>query len=381
MATDTASVNVGSAYQASFGNLPSGTVYCKGNLNWRNQDAAYDVDLRSDMHRVASTNMKAMSTTTGGAGTAGYAMIPVYLDPQIVDQTRKNTPLCELIPRVTNMGITADYNNVTAKGGAFTASEDDALTETNTTTDRNSTSIKYLYAVGRVTGQSIASYPSYLLQGFQPQSGAVGSFDNQNASNAKQLEIQIKARELKELEENLIINGNSTTNGVSGNTGPDGSEFDGIITLMGSTNTVDKNTAALTLDDVNLAIRYAFDDGGRPNLAVCSSGVYVDLLDLLHAKIGFLQSTQAVFWGFQTIVLHTMVGDIPVIPSMFMSNTSGSKAIYFLDMSVVEMRVLQDMTYEDLAKTNDSEKFMLKMYEALIIRNTAFCSSITEISA
>lgn len=381
MTTGTMNVNVGSAYQASFGNLPHNTVYCKSNLNWNNREAAYDVDLRNEMHKIASVNMKAMGTTTGGAGTAGYAMIPVYLDPQIVDQTRKNTPLCELIPRVTNMGITADYNNVTAKGGAFTASEDAALSETNTTTDRFSTPIKYLYAVGRVTGQAVASYPSYLLQGFQPQAGAVSSFDGSNVANAKQLEVQIKARELKELEENLIINGNATTNGVSGNTGPNGSEFSGIITLMGATNTVDKNTAALTLDDINTAIRYAFDDGGRPNLAVCSSGVYTDLMNLLHAKIGFLQSTQTVFWGFQTIVLHTMVGDIPVIPSMFMSNVSGSKAIYFLDMSVVEMRVLQDMTYVELAKTNDSEKFMLKMYEALIIRNTSFCSSITEISA
>ena len=63
-----------------------------------------------------------------------------------------------------------------------------------------------------------------------------------------------------------------------------------------------------------------------------------------------------------------------------MSNVSGSKAIYFLDMSVIEMRVLQDMTYEDYGKTNDSEKFHLKVYETLIIKNTAFCSSITEIS-
>jgi hypothetical protein len=75
-----------------------------------------------------------------------------------------------------------------------------------------------------------------------------------------------------------------------------------------------------------------------------------------------------------------MVGDIPIVPSMFMSNVSGSKAIYFLDMQVVEMRVLQDLTYFDLAKTNDSDRFALKMYETLIIRNTAFCASVTEIS-
>jgi len=149
---------------------------------------------------------------------------------------------------------------------------------------------------------------------------------------------------------------------------------------MSSTNTVDKNTTALSLDDIQTAVRYAFDDGGRPNLAVCSSDVYTDLLKLLTQKIGYMKAEKEVFWGFTTIVLHTMVGDIPVIPSMFMSNASGSKAIYFLDMSVVEMRVLQDVTYEELAKTNDSEKFMLKLYEALIIKNTGFCSSITEIA-
>ena len=101
---------------------------------------------------------------------------------------------------------------------------------------------------------------------------------------------------------------------------------------------------------------------------------------LLSAKIGYLQSAQTVFWGFSAIVLNTMVGQVPVIPSMYLTNASGSKAIYFLDLSVVEMRVLQDLTYEDLAKTNDSQKFMLKIYETLIIKNTAFNSWIGEIS-
>ena len=37
--------------------------------------------------------------------------------------------------------------------------------------------------------------------------------------------------------------------------------------------------------------------------------------------------------------------------------------------------------YEELAKTNDSQKFMLKVYECMLIKNPAFCASITEISA
>ena len=51
-------------------------------------------------------------------------MIPVYLSPMMIDQSRKRTPLVELLPRVTNLGMYADYNKMTAKGAAFVAAED-----------------------------------------------------------------------------------------------------------------------------------------------------------------------------------------------------------------------------------------------------------------
>ena len=362
------SFNANSAYASSFGNIPHKTVY---------QDACglkgiAPVDRREEVSKAFGIGLKAHGVTSGGTGTAGYAMIPIYVDPRVIDTTRKFTPIVELIPRVTNQGMYADYNSITAKGGAFSAEEDASLSETNTTYDRSSTAIKFFYAVGRVTGPSVAAQPAYVLAGMMPGAGASGPFSDQGAPNAKQMEVLVKTREIREYQENTIINGNATATTT---------DYDGLIVLMDSTNTVDKNTTALDLDDITTAIQYAFDDGGRPNLAICSSGVYGDLLKLLTAKIGYMQPTAQVFWGFSAIVLHTMVGDVPVIPSMFMSNVSGSKAIYFLDMTVVEMRVLQDLSYFELAKTNDSEKFALKIYETLIIKNTGFCSSITEISA
>jgi len=369
-------VSPADAYSQSFGSIPDKTCYQRVDVKSL-KDLKYEVDMRGVIGDAAEVGLKALSTTAGGAGTAGYAMVPIFVDPRVVDVTRKYTPLVELIPRVTNRGMYADYNQLTAKGGGVTASEDAELTDVSDTFDRQSTAIKFLYSVGRVTGPMQAAMPSFVLQGMTPAGGAGGAFGDASAGNAKQMEVLIKTRAMREQEENLIMNGNTTTS--TGN-GPDGTEFAGIISLQSTTNVVDKNTTALSLNDINTAIRYAFDDGGRPNLAVCSSGVYEDLLGLLTAKIGYLQPVQQVFWGFSTIVLHTMVGDVPVIPSMYMSNVSGSKAIYFLDLSVVEMRVLQDLTYEDLAKTNDSQKFMLKIYETLIIKNTAFNSWIGEIS-
>ena len=193
-------VNAKSAYAYSFGALKDGTRYV---------DPRFGIDMRTKLNEIQNkgiARMKALSATAGGAGTAGYGMIPVYVDPRIVDVTRKETPLVELIPRVTNQGLTADYNKITAKGGAFTAAEDAALSETTDTYDRASTAIKYLYAVGRVTGQAQAAMPSYMLEGFQPTAGGLGTstFGNVASPNAKQLEVIMKARELRELEENLI---------------------------------------------------------------------------------------------------------------------------------------------------------------------------------
>jgi hypothetical protein len=371
---ETKSINAGSfdpmsAYAQSFGNLGHKTVYF--------DPMTKSMDMRAELYDKFEVGLKAHMSTSGGAGTAGYAMIPVFVDPVIIDRSRKWTPIVEMIPRVTNQGMYADYNVITAKGGAYTAAENSALSETNTTYDRASTAIKFLYAVGAVSGPSQVAQPSYILQGFI-SSGQAGAFSNQTGSNAKQQEVLVKTREIKELEENLIINGNSTTSGISGN--PNGTEFDGIITLMSTTNTVAKGTTAVSLKDLYLAVRYAFDDGGRPNLAVCSSGVYDDIEQLLHEKMGYIQPQKEFFWGFNAIYLKTLVGDIPVVPSMYMSNTTGSKAIYFLDLSVVEMRVLQDLTYFDLAKTNDADRFALKIYEALIIRATTFCASVTAIA-
>jgi len=361
-------VNVKGAYAHSFGALSDGTRYVDG---WKG------VDYRNELKSRFDVGFKALSSTAGGAGTAGYAMVPIYVDPRVVDQTRKFTPLVELIPRVTNQGLTADYNIITAKGGGYTAAEDAALPETNDTYDRSSVSIKYLYAVGRITGQMQAAMPSYILEGFQPQgSGLSGDgFSNSGVPNAKQLEVVMKARELRELEENLIINGDDSTTST---------QFSGIVKLQGTTNQVDLDSAALTWDDVETAIRYAFDDGGRPKIAVCSSSVLQDLrkiiIDTFRYNPSDITGANLPFGVAASLVLHTMVGPIPVIPSMYLSNTSGAKQIFFLDTDYIEMRLLQDMTYEDLAKTNDSQKFMLKIYEALIMRNAAFNSFIDNIA-
>ena len=364
-----AGVNAKAAYGNSFGALTDGTKYVDG---WNS------VDYRKELKNRFDIGYKALTTTSGGTGTAGNGMIPVYLDPRIVDTTRKFTPLVDMISRVTNQGITADYNKITAKGGAYTAAQDAALPETNDAYERASTAIKFLYAVGRVTGQMQSAMPSYILEGFQPSGAGLGAgqpFSASGVPNAKQLEVIMKARELRELEENLIVNGDASSTAT---------QFSGIVKLQGTTNVKDLSAAALTWDDVETAVRSAWDNGGRPKIAICSSSVLQDLrkiiIDTFRYNPSDVASANLPFGVNASLVLQTMAGPIPVIPSMYLSNVSGAKQIYFLDTDYIEMRVLLDMSYEDLAHTNDSQKFMLKMYEALIMRNPAFNSFIDNIA-
>lgn len=359
-------------YDISFMGLPNKSYY----LNALNRSVKH-LDARPAMQDVM---VKSFTTSSGGSGTAGNAMIPVNVDSVIVDTSRKITPLTELIPRVTNMGITADYNRVTAKSYAYTAAEDAAQNDGSATRARVSKSIKYLYSVGRVTGQANAAVPAYTLLGFQSSgsgNSAANPFSNVGVPNALDQEVTLAARHLKELEENLIINGNSTTSGISGN--PNGTEFDGIITLQSTTNMTNLAGAELQWSNVESVIETAFVAGGRPNFGLASPRVVTRLRSIMIDTFRFNPNslTSEIAFGIPaSVVINTSLGPIPVIQSQFMPNTAAAGRIYFLDMDYIEMRVLQDMTFERLAKTNDSDKFMLKMYECLIMRAPEFNSGI-----
>lgn len=374
-----------SFYQHSFGALGNKTRYYSPEvtINAKGQKESLN-DYRIELQKFAAKGLqsiqaKALGTSAGGPGTAGTsALVPVYVDPRIVDQSRHYTPLVEMLPRVTNMGLTADYNVITAKGSAFTANPDSALSENDDTEDRQSKSIKYLYSVGRVLGPMQSAMPSYILEGMNPTgAGNTGAsvFNTAQAPNAKQYQVLLKARAMKELEENLILNGDSSS---------DATEFDGLITIQSTTNQNDLNSSALTWDDIEDTIEMAYTNGGRPKLGVGSSTVITDIRKILIDAFNY---RPADFMGSETlpvgvppmIHIETMVGTIPVIPSQYLSRTSGSKQLWFFDTDFIEVRVLQDMTYENLAKTNDSDKFMLKIYECVINRAPQFGAYIDNI--
>jgi len=369
-------------YQDAFWALPEGSIVYDPSVSREDNHAKLKAlkTLLFNEHPIYKENLlKATTSTSGGAGTAGYAMSPVHVDPILVDRTRKFTPVKNKLKRVTNIGRTADYNVITSKGGAFCAIEDANLTETNTTYDRVSVAIKYLYAVGRVTGQAMAAIPGYTLIGSDVQGDGNSSANiiNQFAQNILQTEVFVKMRELAELEEALIVDGNASTSTYSQN--PDGTEFNGIVETMSTTNTYDATGVSLTEDIINTAIQYAFDDSGRPDIAICDSATFRDLQGILSDKRILQTATKVTEYGTVAITWLGMTGAIEIYPSQYLSNTTAYKSMYFLDTAIWEVRTLQEPTYFEFGITNDSQKFAIKEYITLICRAPTFNSSITNL--
>lgn len=376
-------------YMQTWQGMPPGMVY-KDAIGFK---SGRTVDLRPQLKSawVASPQFKALATTSGSTGTAGQAMIPVFVDPSIVDQERRETPVREIVPRVTNLGITADWNERTTAGGASSKLEDAALSDNTDTYARLSKSIKYYYSIGRTTGPIQAAMPP----------GAFEAYTTTNFPNAKQLELAARTNDLAVREEIDIISGNpggtytsmttNTDTGYDANSVLSSSQY-GIKSQISDENQTDQAGAAITLDAVNDMINLCWEDGGRPSILLTDGRVLTDIKALMVQQLRIAPTTEAA-WGFQTVAFQSSMGTLPMIQSQNVRATAGdgsgtlygAKSIMALDMAHIENRILQDYTYEPLAKTNDSDKFMVKYYGCVIVKGvnttdqTSFHGSIIDI--
>jgi len=274
-------------------------------------------------------------TQTGGAGTAGYALIPVYVDPDIIDRTRREIPFIELLPRRAVQGLTYDYNAITTLTNAVTLNEDATLDDLTDVYDRFSSTVTYIYSTGRVSGPSIAARKGYV--------------------DALNLEVQNRTLGLKRYEDSLCLQSAATS--------PEMSSLADLITTNETAL-----SGPLTISALRTEITQCFDAGGVINLIIMTKTLHDSLKGQLQDYQRYTDTTR-IAWGIETLSFD----GIPVIVDRYVP----SGYVYILDMSVIFMAVLQDMVYEELAKTNDSVKFTLKAYEVLVCRAEAFCSLLT----
>lgn len=292
-----------------------------------------------DLHKAS------IDSQTGGAGTAGTALVPVYPDPNIVNRTIKMTPLRNLVPRRAIRGLTYDYIPLTAKGGAFWAAENGALAVVEDTYDRESIGVKFLYAKGLISGPAIAAMRGFI--------------------DPAQLDLGVKTDSIYEAEEDALINGDASTDPL---------EPSGMIKSI-TTNTTNRSGGYPSLPLIRAEIATTFNAKGFPTLAVTDASTHNYVKGLLIDMQRNVDKPSAGTPEFG-IPDAFMFDQLTFIKDIFMPTDASSKRILFLDMRYIFFPVLQDLTYEEKYTDQDGWVYLLKEYLTVANVFEASCSQM-----
>ena len=338
-------IHADSAFEMSFGKtIHNEEIYYDAQKNGVDKRQLRMEDIQKAPSFVAGATDAA---GTGGAGTASSAFSPVYVDPEVIDLTRKQTPLVELIPRRAIRGKSYDFNQLTTKAGSTWKLEDASLNEDVDTYDRISRQVKFGYAVGRITGPAILTSRHFI--------------------DVRALDVRVKTISLRELEENTILNGDVGTYST---------EYDGMIQAI-TTNSRSLSNAEVTLGDIRTENDTIFNASGNNNLNIMQATTHSYMKGLLMDFQRYVDKSVDLPFG---IAGSFSIDGVNHIKSRFLTGSDGSREFICTTRESWDMGVLLDATYEELAKTNDSQKFMIKVYEVLADKAEKFNTQLTSVS-
>jgi hypothetical protein len=273
-------------------------------------------------------------------GAAGFALTPVVYDTEVIDITRRLTPVMGLIPKVTNQGTTANYYRITERGAAAWGPEDPALNEADDKKAARHEDIKFLRITGRVTGPAQAGGAHF--------------------ESAMQREVINKTMSMNEaIEEELLVGTNTAAYG-----------HDGLQQMLTSNDT-DMNGADPTLADIKKLVSTCWLAKGHPNLII-TDPLTRDKLELQMLDYTRTAPTISFAWGLETLAIQTSIGVLPILASQFMPYGADEKRLFVVDTNHLQQRVLVDTTFTKLGIQSDSEKFFMKG------DGTAVRNSVTE---
>ena len=325
------------------GNQEAGQIFdkCFGVAGVAEEELYYSpmegVDKRQDIGKALKADMiskgPSMDSEVGGTYT-GYSMLPPFVDASIVDRTVRETPLVKLLPRRAIRGRSYVYNILTAKVGAQFLGEDASLSDQVDTRSTGTAAMKFLYAVGRVTGVATAS---------------------QTIINLMSEDLRVKTKSMNEALENTIINGNAGTAPL---------EFTGLIQTI-TTNSTNNATVAITLDEIREDLNTSFEANGMIDLVVTDGFTHNYIKGLL---MDFQRNIERPSGQMDFGIPDAFMFDgVLFIRDRYMPTTPASRRIIYLDTRYLFLATLQDYTYEELAKVNDSQKYMIKWYGTLVV--------------
>lgn len=360
-------------YQDNFGNITPGTVFMdympflKGqapiNRAMEIKSSQYErfpaelknaIAAQVEAKAALTTQSPLFATGTNYTGTSGSipVLLPTVVDPQLYDRTRVEYPLSSgVIPRVAQLGIYADIIKRTSLPTAQFKEEGAALDTATSTYSRSVVRVRYIYGVGEITGPLMVA--SRVWQ------------------NSLALEQEAQFRAVKELEEDCILDGNPSAGTVDG-TVSDENAFTGLVQSI-TTNNTNKSNATIALQDLRVAFQTIREARGEPDLIVTDNKTLNDIRALMQEEYRVLTNADTLdFFGFSTIKFE----GVPILPTIFLPSSSNARELLVLSVKKgnnIQMRVMQEPTFQELPSNADSYKFMVKEYVTMVIAHENWC--------
>ncbi len=346
--TDISEAAASLIYQQSFPDTPHGTVIVD---NVAGVDKTDEMKSAREEYKAAlTTQSQLFAIGTNYSATSGSipTILPTVVDSKLYELARKKTPLASgLLARVANQGLYADVIKRTAYQTAVWNPEDSSLVSATSTYGRAIKLIKFAYAPAKISGPMLIASKVW-----------------QNALN---LEVEGAYTALKFLEEDTIINGDTTSSTYT-------HAFNGLI-ASNSTNYQNKSGGEITLADIDAGLEKIFNQRGYANLMVTDRHTYNALKQIIRPIMMMPSGVEKAAFGFEQLEWE----GIPIIYDIFMPTTASVREFLILDTATesnIQIRVLQDATFQELANTNDAYNFVVKEYITLLIVNEAWTHRI-----
>lgn len=305
------------------------------------------------------------------------------LEQVITRVDMKGTPLRKRWPRIKADGLTHEYtqrtNLGTPEGGAFYA-DGQLPPDANTKYLRKGKMIKCIGEVGRVTGLMIAGGRSF----------------------ADQLALEQQARMvsvLQEEEKGLIYASSANPKVI---TNGDGSqtveylEFDGIERIIANEAGIVFSAegfaggSKISIPLLNTVIEKIYNNNGEPTSILVGAREKKFFNELLQSFVryngdGVVHVERQL--GTSVMYYDSDFGSLPIIPTRYITPTEAGKSSAFVfcektaGENIIEVAELQTIGSQPLAKIDDSERFMINEYEALICRAPQWNATIEGLTA
>ena len=289
----------------------------------------------------------------------GSSLMHIIADQEVTLLYKRPYPIQALIPVEANIGVAAHWDIIPPFGfnSASFGTEDPDLQDTDFSSSKRYEYVKYMYAVGRVTqGAKFAGLAQYPTR------------------DLKTLAIDSSQEALRALRERSILGVTRDVQNIDSVSFEPANDlqYRGLYEII-THNTTSPNyvtSSGTSYDDIMADLRSSYrlmrKDGMMPNLAICDLNTF----DTIAAGLMEYFRTEPIKEFTQGISKISLVfqgaGGLPVISTEMLPTADGQRGIFLLDTKLLARRVLWQDMYQDLAKINTSDKFVISACEVLI---------------